>query len=190
MVGALLPTAWSDSGGSVPQAPSLVRAAVARPKDDLRPARGSGAVGVQAQPGLHAGDGAVCVEVPLLVGVAVAVPDDHLGAVAGALAVGVPRSKLIFCRELASAGWAADGLVPAWAAATGTTSPAILASTTLRTKAHLFTVSPRPSGRASAIEWICSTRTPGSRPLQLRDAGFDLGAPRAAEPARIGSIGT
>src|SRR5581483_10836778 len=50
---------------------------------------GRGAVVVQAQPGLHAGDGAVGVDVPLLVGLAVAVPDDDRGAVAGALPASV-----------------------------------------------------------------------------------------------------
>ena len=50
---------------------------------------GAAAVGVEAQSGLDAGDGAVGVDVPLLVVLVVAVPDDDGGAVGGAASAGV-----------------------------------------------------------------------------------------------------
>src|SRR4051812_45126653 len=88
--GAATPCSWRwPARGSEAQAPLLVGAAVARPEDDLRAVGGAGAVGVEAEPGLHAGDSAVGVDVPLLVGLSVAVPDDHLGADGGAASVGV-----------------------------------------------------------------------------------------------------
>src|SRR5689334_17182056 len=74
---------------SAAQGPLLVGLAVAGPQLQLGAVGGGGAAGVETQPGLDAGDGAVGVEVPLLVGLAVAVPDDDGGAVAGASAVGV-----------------------------------------------------------------------------------------------------
>src|SRR5690242_7031203 len=74
---------------SVAQAPLLVGAAVAGPEDDLRAVGRTGGVGVQAESGLHTGDGAVGVDVPLLVGLSVAVPDDDGGAVGGAPVAGV-----------------------------------------------------------------------------------------------------
>src|SRR4051812_10974455 len=77
------------AGGSSATSPSLVVPAVAGPEDQLRAVGSRGAVGVQAQARLHAGDRAVGVEIPLLIGLPVAVPDDRRGAVGGALAIGV-----------------------------------------------------------------------------------------------------
>src|SRR4051794_2617785 len=75
--------------GSLAYAPLLVGAAVAGPELEQRAVRGPVPAGVEAQPGLDAGDGAVGVDVPLLVGAGVAVPDDRRGAVGRSLAGGV-----------------------------------------------------------------------------------------------------
>ncbi|RAO46068.1 hypothetical protein GAR06_02932 [Micromonospora saelicesensis] len=56
---------------------------------ELRPIGRAGCDGVEAQPRLGAGDGAVGVQVPLLVGLAVAVPDEDRRAVAAARPTGV-----------------------------------------------------------------------------------------------------
>src|SRR5690348_1614927 len=76
------------SGRSVAR-PLLVAAAVARPQLQQGAVGGPAARGVQAEPGLTAGDRAVGVDGPLLVAAAVAGVDVHLGAGAGALARGV-----------------------------------------------------------------------------------------------------
>src|SRR4051794_31365291 len=60
--------------------PLLVAAACAVPDLHGGAVGGAGVCHVEAQAGLAADDGAVCVEGPLLVGAAVAVPDLHPGA--------------------------------------------------------------------------------------------------------------
>src|SRR3954454_10664998 len=84
-------TRWSGPHGaaSAAQGPLLVGAVEALPELDLGAVGGAERAGVQAEPGLHAGDGAVGVDVPLLVVLAVAVPDDRGGAVGRAASGGV-----------------------------------------------------------------------------------------------------
>ncbi len=86
------------------QAPLLVALTVAAPQDQLGAVPRALTAGVQAEPGLHAGDGAVRVDVPLLVGLAVAVPDDRLGAIARALAGGVEARAAVDRQLLARGG--------------------------------------------------------------------------------------
>src|SRR5579872_1831887 len=83
--------------------PLLVGAAVTGPQLHEGAVGGAGPGHIQAQPGLHAGDGAVGVESPPLVGPAVTRPDVHLGPRTGLVAVGVQA-------HLAAA--AVDGQLP------------------------------------------------------------------------------
>lgn len=78
--------------------PLLVGLTVAGPQDDPGAVGGAGRVGVEAQSGLRACDGAVGVDGPLLVGLAVAVPDDDGGAVGGAASVGVQALRAVHGR--------------------------------------------------------------------------------------------
>src|SRR6185295_11693725 len=71
--------------------------------DQLGAVGRSSAVGVQAQPGLDSGDGAVGVDVPLLVRLAVAVPDDHGGTVGRTTTAGV-QTLVAEQRELPAGG--------------------------------------------------------------------------------------
>src|ERR1035438_6088467 len=72
-----------------PEGPLLVGLAVAGPQLNQGAVARASPGHVQAQPGLHAGDGAVGVELPLLVRPAVAGPDLHLGARRGLVVEGV-----------------------------------------------------------------------------------------------------
>src|SRR5690606_41416506 len=79
-----------DAGpGASAELPALVGTAVAGPQDHRGAVGGGGALHVQAQARLEAGDGAVGVEFPALVGAAVAFPQDRRGAVAHAVVLGV-----------------------------------------------------------------------------------------------------
>src|SRR6185295_7258768 len=89
--------------GSVAEAPLLVGAAVARPKDDLCTVGGARAVRVDAQSGLDVRDGAVGVDVPLLAESAGAVPDDDHGAV-GRAPAGRVQALVAVHRQLLARG--------------------------------------------------------------------------------------
>jgi hypothetical protein len=74
------------------------------------------------------------------------------------------------CREPVSAGWPAAApvavltaaLLLAWAVTVGTIRPTMAASTTLRMKAYLFTVSPRRSESASSNRIHHALRRPSA----------------------------
>src|SRR3954462_11767885 len=86
------------------QAPLLVAAPVAGPQLDQSAVGGGGVGHVQAEPGLHAGDGAAGVDLPLLVRSAVAVPDLDPGAGRGLVVVGVQALGAVVDGEPAARG--------------------------------------------------------------------------------------
>src|SRR5687767_15014866 len=106
---------------------------MARPQMDHGAVGGAIAAGIQTQPRLHAGDGAIGVDVPLLIGLAIAVPDDDSGAVGSALPIGVQALVAI------------HGQLPA-----GGVRPSLVAAAVAIPQLHLSAVGGTGSGHVSA----------------------------------------